>query len=157
LLSYYFLRMKPDSLTSLREACGLEIEAIALLVNLDPDEVTLLEADPEEALETLDLHQWIEWSTNLGLPLLELIASLDLCDSGPVKALTFKELRDSLGIIIASHGGVEAVEEEIGWELRTFIRNPEDGWSRKLIFFRSVAEVTGCDWRGILAAYGVPV
>ncbi len=148
--------MKTENLTSLRESRGLEPEAIALLINMEPDDVLRFEADPAAALEELDMHQWTQWSSNLGMPLLELLAMLKLCEIGTVIPVTFREWRDAIGVLVAELGGLEIAEERIGWDLADFIRDPEDGWSRKLIFFRSVAKAVGRDWRGVAGAYGTP-
>lgn len=146
-----------ENLGSLREERGIEIDALGLMLNLDPEAVLALEEDPLEALEVLELQQWAQWATLLDLPLIELLALLQLCPTGTVTPMTFRELRDALGEVAAKGGGLEKIEELTGWELGDFIRDPEDGWSRKLPFFQAVSRVSGRDWRGIAAAYGVPV
>lgn len=151
-----FVLMKIENLATLRTARGLEPEAIALLINMEPEDVLRFEADPTSALEELDLHQWTQWAANLGLPLLELLATLKLCETGAVVPVTFREWRDAIGVLASELGGLEAAEDRIGWDLADFVRDPEDGWSRKLIFFHSLAKAVGRDWRGVAAAYGSP-
>jgi hypothetical protein len=144
-------------LRALREAAQLDIDSLALALQIDPDTMERCEASADEALDTLELHQWSAWAAQLDLPLIEMLAQAGLAEKGAVKALTFRELRDALGELAGREGSLHRVEERSGWELEAFIRDPEDGWTRKLGFFQSVAQTVGRDWRGIAAAYPAPL
>jgi transcriptional regulator with XRE-family HTH domain len=144
-------------LQSLREASGCSFEALALVLNVDAESIEAWESDLTDAADQLELQQWAAWASALGLTLIELLAQIGLCAPGAVTPLTFQEFRDRVGALAGKMGSVHQVEELTGWELGEFIRNPEDGWSRKLGFFKSVAQVVGVDWRSVIASYGAPV
>lgn len=149
--------MSYPTLLQLRESIGLNAEDLAMAMHLDPETFASCESDIHEALETLELHQWATWAEELQLPLLEMLAQTGIAQPGQVTPLTFRELRDALGDLIARLGNLTLAEEQTGWELESFIRDPEEGWARKLSFFQSLAQATGRDWRGIAAAYPAPL
>lgn len=149
--------MSYPTLGQLRESAGLDAEDLAMVLHLDPETFASCESDAQEALETLELHQWATWAEQLQLPLLEMLAQAGLASPGQVTPLTFREMRDALGDHIAHLGSLALAEEQTGWELESFIRDPEEGWARKLGFFQSIAKATGRDWRGIAAAYPAPL
>lgn len=144
-------------LQSLREASGCSFEALALVLNVDSVTVEAWESDLADAVDQLELQQWAAWASALGLTLIELLAQIGLCAPGVVAPMTFQEFRDHIGALAGKMGSVHQVEEVTGWELGEFIRNPEDGWSRKLGFFKSVAKAVGADWRSVIASYAAPV
>jgi hypothetical protein len=149
--------MSYPQLRALREAAQLDLDNLALAMQIDPESMERCEASADEALDTLELQQWAAWAAQLGLPLIEMLAQAGLAEPGSVKALTFRELRDAVGDLAGREGSLHRVEERSGWELEAFIRDPEDGWTRKLGFFQSVAQTVGRDWRGIAAAYPAPL
>jgi hypothetical protein len=149
--------MSYPTFVQLRESIGLNAEDLAMAMHLDPETFASCESDFHEAIETLELHQWATWAEQLQLPLLEMLAQAGIAQPGQVTPLTFRELRDALGDLIARLGSLALAEEQTGWELESFIRDPEEGWSRKLSFFQSLAQATGHDWRAIAAAYPAPL
>jgi len=150
--------MSMHTLRSLRLKFGLDPDSLAMAVDLSAEQYLLLENDNQEAEETLDLQQWSQLSAAFGQTLLDLVCKLELAsEPAPgteISPITFRELRDRVGIEAARSDGVEQLENRLGWEIRDFVRDPEDGWSRKLGFYRSLASEIGSDWRGILACYG---
>jgi transcriptional regulator with XRE-family HTH domain len=146
-----------NRLQSLREASGCGFDALALVMNVEPESVEAWETDLVDAVDQLELQQWAAWASALGLSLIEFLAQIGLCVPGKVHPITFQEFRDAIGNLAAGKGGLQAVEDETGWELGEFVRNPEDGWSRKLGFYKSVSKAAGLDWRSVIAAYGAPV
>lgn len=142
-------------LSELRLSKGIAADVLAMELEWDLDDFTSLESDALALLENLELHQWTRLASALEMRLADLLVALDYCDKLESKeAETFQGFRDQIGNAVSRGMGIDALEEKSGWEIRSFLKAPQDGWNRKLSFFRDIGNVIGVDWRKLLNSYG---
>lgn len=107
-----------------------------------------LEHHDDELAFTLTLFQAIELASVLGVRLRDLITE----DPLPDQSIPLMDLPSHINAHVARKGiSIEQFEEEVGWELREFLRSPiKVAAESPLIFLQAIAEHLGINWLSIV-------
>jgi transcriptional regulator with XRE-family HTH domain len=138
-----------ERLKTLRIKAGLDPEGLADQIGITAEWYEDLEREPGELEASLDMTQLRKLAILLHVGLGFLVTGEVIPDSAP--NLPFLEVARRIRLHLEHSKDVQSLEEKTGWDLGTFLKNPDaEGWDQRLPFFRDVCRELGLDYRGVL-------
>lgn len=139
----------PDRLAAMRIKAGLDPEGIADLLGITPEWYLDLEREAGELESSLEISRIRDLAALLNATMGELVLGNPI--SGSVQILDFLELARRIRLELGPTQDPAPLEEKTGWDLGSFLKNPETGgWDFSLSFYRDVCGALGLEWRGVL-------
>ena len=138
-----------ERLKTLRIKAGQDAEGLADQIGITADWYEDLEKEAGELESSLDLTQLRKLAILLHVGLAFLLTGETVPDAVPT--LGFLEVARRIRLHLEHSKDIQSLEEEIGWDLGLFLKNPEaEGWDQRTCFFRDVCRALAMDWRGVL-------
>jgi len=133
----------------MRIKAGMDPEGIADLLGITPEWYLDLEREAGELESSLEVSRIRDLAALLKAGMGQLVLGGSIPASVPV--LDFLELARLIRLQLGQAQDPAPLEEKTGWDLGSFLKNPETGgWDFSLNFYRDVCGALESDWRGVL-------
>jgi len=131
-------------LAEARRSSGREVGELAALLGISDAAYHDLERFDEEIVDTISFDQVVQLADAIRLDLLSFFTA------ETVEEVSFTELAVRLRRLIAGGLALPDLEDQVGWELRSYLEEPATFGELPAIALADIGERVGLEWRSFL-------